>query len=258
MTPMKMESHVRAGAGWRGRFFLAPGWMLYCGPIGATAPHAHHAIQVVLVSGGEQTIDPLVIPPDTRHAIAAPIEHGVVLYLSPETRSGRRLSTLLGDAPASWTAAGALLQAAAPEAPRTLDEARRFRDHVLALLIGSHEAVRPWPPAVQQLVTIAPTRLAGRVTLPALAEDVGLSASRLSHLVTEHLGIPFREYLRWLRMVRAVATIARGRTITEAAFDAGFSDGPHLSRTFREMFGVTPSTVAIHATWDLDVTFSSA
>lgn len=255
-------------AGWRGRFFLDPGWMLYVGPVGATSPHAHHAIQIVIraktrlaLTGDvdRAVVDSVVIPADTRHAVDAPAAHAVMLYVGPETREGRKLSTLVhGGSPTTWAAAAAPLRVAALGDPQTIDDARTYCRRVIELLVGSVETVRPWPPAVQRLVALLPARLSDDVKLPALADELGVSASRLSHLVTEHLGIPFRPYLRWLRLLRAAAAIARGRTITEAAFEAGFADGPHLTRSFREMFGVTPSDVAAHATWHLDATLAGA
>lgn len=261
-----MGSRLNEAAGWRGRFFLDPGWMLYVGPVGATSPHAHHAIQIVIgvktrlslmIDGDRAQVDSVVIPADTPHAFEAPAAHAVMLYVGPETRDGRRLSTLVhGGAPSTWAAAAAPLRDAEMDEPRTIDDARRYCRRVIELLVGSVETVRPWPPAVRRLVALLPGRLSDDVKLPALAAEVGVSASRLSHLVTEHLGIPFRPYLRWLRLLRAAAAIARGRSITEAAFEAGFADGPHLTRSFREMFGVTPSDVAAHATWHLDATLA--
>lgn len=45
----------------------------------------------------------------------------------------------------------------------------------------------------------------------------------------------------------AVAATQRGAHLTQAALAAGFSDSAHLSRTFRSMFGLSPSLVLPHA-----------
>jgi AraC family transcriptional regulator len=45
----------------------------------------------------------------------------------------------------------------------------------------------------------------------------------------------------------------RGSRLTEAAHAAGFADSAHLSRTFRSMFGITPSFLFTRG--QLDVTF---
>jgi AraC-like DNA-binding protein len=49
-----------------------------------------------------------------------------------------------------------------------------------------------------------------------------------------------RRYVLWLRLQRAVAALSSGRSVTDAAYAAGFSDAAHLSRTFRRMLGCPP------------------
>jgi AraC-like DNA-binding protein len=39
----------------------------------------------------------------------------------------------------------------------------------------------------------------------------------------------------------ALTQIVRGVSLTTAAHEAGFADSAHLSRTFKHMFGLTPS-----------------
>ena len=53
-----------------------------------------------------------------------------------------------------------------------------------------------------------------------------------------------RRYLLWLRLQDAVRELAAGAPATDAAHAAGFADSAHLSRTFRRMFGITPSDLA--------------
>jgi len=47
----------------------------------------------------------------------------------------------------------------------------------------------------------------------------------------------------WLRIQRAAGELATGRSATEAAHAAGFSDAAHLTRTFRRMLGATPRDI---------------
>jgi AraC-like DNA-binding protein len=42
-----------------------------------------------------------------------------------------------------------------------------------------------------------------------------------------------------------VDVFAAGGSLTDAAHEAGFADSAHLSRTFRRMFGVAPSSLHI-------------
>jgi AraC-like DNA-binding protein len=52
-------------------------------------------------------------------------------------------------------------------------------------------------------------------------------------------GIPVRRYLLWLRLRDAVEQVFNGMSFTYAAHHAGFSDSAHLSRTFKQMSGMT-------------------
>ena len=80
-------------------------------------------------------------------------------------------------------------------------------------------------------------------SLIALAKIAGLSSSRFMHVFTKDVGIPLRPYLRWLKLERAAAAIARSASLTESAHAAGFADGAHLTRSFRAMFGTTPTAL---------------
>jgi len=52
-----------------------------------------------------------------------------------------------------------------------------------------------------------------------------------------------RPYLAWLRLQRAAGDIVRGEPLSSAAAAAGFSDAAHMSRTFRRMLGMPPTTL---------------
>ena len=85
-----------------------------------------------------------------------------------------------------------------------------------------------------------------------LAARVGLSASRFTHLFTEQVGIPLRRYVLWSRLRVAITLVQGGDDLTGAAHGAGFADSAHLTRTTREMFGLPPSVLSRHVSWDLD------
>lgn len=77
-----------------------------------------------------------------------------------------------------------------------------------------------------------------------LARWTSLSGSRAQHLFKEETGVSFTQYLKWLRITEAVKyACVSGSNLTEAAHAAGFSDSPHFSRIFKEMFGLPPSAV---------------
>ena len=76
-----------------------------------------------------------------------------------------------------------------------------------------------------------------------LARLLGLSPDRFRHIFARDMNLPYRRYRLWLRLQTAVAHAQSGASLTEAAHAAGFADSSHLTRTFREMFGIAPSSV---------------
>jgi AraC-like DNA-binding protein len=83
------------------------------------------------------------------------------------------------------------------------------------------------------------------LSLNTLARLAGLSPSRFMHAFTESVGVPLRPYVLWLRLQRAACDLQSGESVTSVAHRAGFSDGAHLTRTFRRMLGVTPSQLPL-------------
>ncbi len=101
------------------------------------------------------------------------------------------------------------------------------------------------PPVIARALTELPELIEDGPVRPAhLARRLRLSESYLAHLFSAEIGLPFRPYVRWLRMQRAIKSIADGHTLTVAAHEAGFTDSPHLNRVCRRMFGAAPSAFA--------------
>ncbi|UVS80414.1 helix-turn-helix transcriptional regulator [Actinokineospora sp. UTMC 2448] len=107
--------------------------------------------------------------------------------------------------------------------------------------VGDPGEVGPVSPVLRDALAVVPALLDGPVRLDDVAAAVGISGSRLGHLFSERIGLPFRAYVRWARLRRAIEHARLGGTITEAAHAAGFADGAHLTRVCREMFGLAPS-----------------
>ncbi len=78
-----------------------------------------------------------------------------------------------------------------------------------------------------------------KITLEELGKKLYISPSRLHHLFSEEVGIPLRKYLLYKRLMMAVGELKKGKSATYAAHESGFSDSAHLSRTFKENFGIS-------------------
>ncbi|MCJ2082317.1 AraC family transcriptional regulator [Methylobacterium sp. J-090] len=94
---------------------------------------------------------------------------------------------------------------------------------------------------IAQVVSRLGTGPGSGLSADSLAGSVGLSSSRLQHLFTQEIGVPFRRYRSWLRMRRAITAIIAGANFTGAAHAAGFADQAHFANDFRRTFGAPAS-----------------
>ncbi len=67
-----------------------------------------------------------------------------------------------------------------------------------------------------------------------------LSKSRFLHLFSSELGIPWRPYLLWRRLLTTIDHVLKGSSMTDSAMANGFSDSAHFSKVFRANFGMSP------------------
>lgn len=71
------------------------------------------------------------------------------------------------------------------------------------------------------------------------AAQAGLSSSRFQHVFKQQTGVSFRRYRIWARLQATMESVMTGKTLTEAAYDAGFASSAHLSAVFKAMFGMS-------------------
>jgi AraC-like DNA-binding protein len=76
-----------------------------------------------------------------------------------------------------------------------------------------------------------------------LAAALGLSTSRVLHLFTEQVGVPYRRFRMWKRLMLSFELLNSQDNMTVAALDSGFADATHYSHAFRDTFGVNPAPV---------------
>lgn len=224
---------------------------------GVVPPHEHHGIQIVLAMEGEiaicgkderwRTGRGLVIGSDVEHSFDACGALSAMLFVDPESTEGVWLRSSLRDD---------ITLVSDQRVTACAEELRRFHD----LPMESMEVGALIRHCVQTLSTGAPParRLDSRVTevlrrireandlrmsLKDAAGAAFLSPSRFAHLFKQQLGLPFRRYLLWRKLTRAMLEIGRSGTVTAAAHAADFADAAHLTRTFVEMFGIPPTVM---------------
>lgn len=97
------------------------------------------------------------------------------------------------------------------------------------------------PPAVQRAALMIEQYAGHALSLPALADRVGMSPRQLQRLFGQHLRMTPQAYARGVRLRLAEwALVHTDKSIATIASDCGFADAAHMGRTFRAAFGVAP------------------
>ncbi|QBJ94772.1 AraC family transcriptional regulator [Rhodococcus sp. ABRD24] len=247
---MSMARTTPARLPWGGRLTLTPGAVLYRGAGGDADRHAHHAVQVI-VSLDEPFILELedvdvrtsaaIVPSGLPHRLRCNSRDLLLILVEPFGPRGRGLG-LVGERSRGKEFEDALTHIVTehsddPDAVTTIDRlVRAVSPSVPQRPIHLSEPVRS---ALRYL-----ERNSGsRPTLGRAAAEASLSPSRLTHLFTREVGIPFRRYGLWVRLRTVAERVAAGDNLTQAAVVAGFSDSSHLSRMFKGNFGLSPSAL---------------
>lgn len=224
---------------------------LYVGPLVPTTRHAHHAAQIVVAPQGLYLEDgtstriracTAVIPPRVPHGHGA-CEHGALLFLDGDDMESRKLSRNAEPRCETWTRD--TLDASVPRDP-TPEEARALIASILSA-VDRREPPRPRHPAARRMCGYLDG--SGHVDLASLSHEAGLSPRQMRHTFARDIGLPMRAYLRWKRLRRAIAAVEEGASLGAAAASAGFADSAHLSRIFRDQFGMTPTQGLRSITW---------
>lgn len=246
----------------RGRIVLWEGASLWAFdvPPGATTrrstdAHAHHAIQLTFaVEGqfafhiGHEVVDgpAVLIAPDVPH-VYVPQGRNAMIFIEPESRLGAAVLRDLAGRDFALPDPEVFADIAARltcvwEEPRPDDATLVELGRALAARLAAHEADEyPIDKRIARVLERLACDLDVRMSASAAADIACLSESRFSHLFVEEVGLPFRTYVLWRRLMTAVSAIAAGASLTDAAHEAGFADSAHFSRTFLRMFGVPAS-----------------
>ena len=222
-----------------------------------SALHAHHAMHLVLCLDGTLRARTrstarwafaagVLTAPNVLHAIDAEGIEILLVFFDPQSDAGESLLPALQEPVRllSSRERDALVRNAQPEKIMSTDGIEWTRRVVATLGRAPVASRRSVHPRVRKLLRILRTMPADEDrSLVALARAVGLSPSRLMHSFTTSIGIPLRPYLAWLKFQRAAGAIVTGTPLGRAAHAAGFADAAHMARTFRRMFGVSPSSL---------------
>ena len=229
---------------------------VYIGPLPPNRVRRHRAVQVLLSTStpivGDQgprsqrhAAMSLIIPSFANHRISTHLFPAVSLYYEPTSTSLPRSVGILTKeiSPAHLTQLRKLLA-------NNFDSTSALDLLKVGAQIGNFNFAqqnRPQPKdsRISEIIDHLDEKMPLPPTIAMLSKHFNLSSSRLVHLFSDEMGMPFRSYLLWLRLRNTLHILADGRSLTEAAHEAGFSDSAHFSRVFSRTFGFSPSYLRV-------------
>lgn len=244
-------------------YFWDGGWIGVGRAPGVVPPHAHHAVQIAIGldreirfrhdQGPWRDYEAAAVLPDEPHAFDGRNAHTAMIFIEPESREGRWLRDSLREpiAGVSTERLGELLPALRgfqDERPGP-ESAARLVSGVVRALCAAPPPLRPLDERITRALDVIRARDVRGLRLEDVAKSVFLSPSRFAHLFSDEIGLPFRRYLLWRKLSRAMHQFARGNNLSASAHAAGFSDSAHLTRTWVQMFGITPTVMLGRATF---------
>ena len=248
---------------WSGSVFLWQERGLFLGRASGTSSHAPHAIKICLAVHGSfhlrttangvwHECRATIVPPDQVHQIDGRGARLALFYLLPETIEGQQILKSFSEKTVS-----AVPEAAMSELlPRLRTYLEHGCTHQEASTLCDALVYGLTPPSGEKIsldhrvvcaLRYLRSALDHQVTSAEIAAAVSLSPSRIAHLFREQSGLPLRRYMLWLRLCAALEQMAVSESLTDAAHAVGFADSAHLSRTFRQMHGITPSSLFQHS-----------
>lgn len=230
--------------------WIRPGVIAIYGTCLDAAAHSHNSVQIIwgktpYILNGNQVTGATIIGSKVEHQLE--MLEGWVLLIEPRSHLGEELSSkLAGSAFQSFT----VLNYNANRNPKSEDDVvplltPLFDRLYLAKEFLESNHINVKDKRLKKLLVELNECLHGDCVAPSswkaseVASRLALSESRFLHLFSEEMGIAWRPYLLWQRMMCAIQGLTSHNSATQAAHLAGFSDSAHLSRTFRNNFGMS-------------------
>ena len=235
--------------------------------------HTHPTYVIALITEGCERVR------IGRQVAIAPV--GAILVVNPEephdgeagVEGGWAYRTFYPSVPLLTAVAGELGRDRAPLFPRGLIEDRDLAEAMLAAHVGSTDedaasaetsmllALRRlilrhgdwggWPERREGAGSRRRLALYGQaierdltatLDLQRFADAAGVTRFQVIRDFKKASGLTPAAFIRNRRLRCAERLIEQGASLADAAFEAGFSDQSHLSRTFRALRGITPGT----------------
>lgn len=238
-------------------FYCGAARMLLVSPHLRAQNHYHNAIQITFSMDGvfkvwtEETgwftTQNVLINSDVPHALEDFVGRQVTLGISPDAVRGINLQTkLLAEKKIMnlphehfdmwWPL---FMDVVANSIP--CSQAFDLCDRMIDKLTGKEELHGVMDSRIMDTIYHIHNSLHDDISAESLANRIHLSTDRFLHLFKEQLGLPLRQYILSQRIAVSTQAFVNGMPLKQAAYEGGFSDPAHFSRTFIQTYGAKPS-----------------
>jgi AraC-like DNA-binding protein len=257
-----------------GDFSLAQGFqhVAIVSPIFEGQQHSHHYVQIgisqsapIQISSGAVTTDiqAYLILPNIPHRLKTQANRCVTLLLDPYSRFGKNIIHQFSQHESKAILATGVYSLELKACLNYLEELlalfktqdsipyeKSLMQLLQSLSYCNFESGSKDPRIDKALILMENSDLT-HIKLHEIATQLALSPSRFTHLFSQHMGLPFRSYIRYLRCSRVIEQLSQGASLTTAAYASGYSDAAHLSREFKSLFGISPKLIKKNLTYRL-------
>jgi AraC family transcriptional regulator len=216
--------------------------------------HTHQDAHIVLVTGGDYISSargepddeaPLIYnPPGTTHRDC--FHRGLGSFLAISIPVGLAIEIVRSDMAAHLTGrmrrclARSILRESASGGEEMILDALCLE--LLAAIGAADDAFRLPPPWLGRAYELLNDRFTEELHIGEIARAIGVHPVHLARAYRRHYRSTPGDHLRARRLERAASLLtATAAALADVAIQAGFSDQSHMTRSFGQVFGVTPA-----------------
>jgi len=237
------------------KIFVDNGIIIYAGKVSKTQQHKHYAIQIGLVLNGSYRLfiedkeydrHNFIIHSNVPHRHVSKNGALFCILIDPTTDLGNALVKKYAPPYKPIT----ICQDALRDLRYELSDRNQAGGQSIENLEFKIFKLLKLPPAkrtidsrIAKLIEAMHDTPAVEIDLDTLINEIPLSKSRIRSLFKQQTGLSMQRYLLWVKIKHAFYHIMQNKSLSEAAFLAGFADYAHLSRVIHQISGMTMKSI---------------
>ena len=219
--------------------------------------HKHHLIAIILSygepfeitreNGRPELYEAVFIQKDTNYKLEAGANDLVIfIHLDPYSEYGIQLSQQVPPIqrlePASFEDVMDDCLAWFSESGNNIQRTEQLLNAIASTVVSGTPNTREMDRRVVKCIQHIKQSDLEKIYIDQIAELVYLSSSRLSHLFKEETGLTVRQFVLHRKLVKSLQAMYEQHNFTESSLIGGFTDQPHFTKTFKNAFGIKPSS----------------